>query len=200
MAKQKRTSSSWLKRKIDKKLYYGCILFTLSLCVLAAFVYSIPAVGVPIELKTQTYFQNLQEGWTNPSPPKPTPIFVPHGRSAMVIVPPTSTFIATTSTNCQSVDYAPSQVATLIATYYSKSLNNRYYSLHLIVVCGTPSTGGYATQFTLTANEGALWSSQFSYHDAQQPGPTAKHTCRLSVTNSSSAIVTCKGSSFSLSY
>jgi hypothetical protein len=183
----------WHKKKIDKKFYFGSILFILLLCISVAFVYSKPAVGIPIQDHVQTYFQDLFLNWTNPpvivTQHKPT---IPTSTFAI----PTSTFIATTTTNCQSVEYTSSQAAAFITAYE----NNGNGSLHLIVVCGTPSQGGYATQFTLTTNNGVISSSQFSYHDAQQPGPTTKYTCRLSVTGSHLAVLICGESSFTLAY
>ena len=69
MPKKKNISSSWLKREIDKKLYYPFIFFIFLLFVFVAIAYSIPSIGIPIEDNIQTYFNNLFSTLTNPSPP-----------------------------------------------------------------------------------------------------------------------------------
>lgn len=109
---------------------------------------------------------------------------------------PTSTFVATTNTTCNSVDYTQSQAAAFITAYNNKS----YGVLQLIVVCGTPSQGGYATQFTLVNDNKVFYGRQISYHDAQQPGPSSAYGCKLFINGSHSAVVTCGESSFNLSY
>ena len=60
MAKKKGNSKSWFNKEINKKLYYSFILFTLLLCVIIAFAYSIPSIGIPLESNIELDFQNLQ--------------------------------------------------------------------------------------------------------------------------------------------
>jgi hypothetical protein len=103
-------SSSWLKRKIDKKLYYGLTLFTILLCVLVAYAYSIPAIGVPLESQIQTYFQNLFSNWTNP------PITLPAVNPAPII-PITPPPITITST-----EYISNRLG--ISFYYTPFISN----------------------------------------------------------------------------
>jgi hypothetical protein len=81
MAKNKINITHWSKKKIDRKLYYGSIIFTILLFVLVAFAYSIPAVGIPIESQIQIYFQNLFSNWTNP------PNSSPHKNNIPIVEP-----------------------------------------------------------------------------------------------------------------
>jgi len=73
MAKRKRNSPSWLKRELDKRLYYPAILFTLLLCVIFAFAYSSPGVGIPIESNVQNYFRNNYIDFIQSLTPIPKP-------------------------------------------------------------------------------------------------------------------------------
>lgn len=63
--KKKRKSPSWLKRELDKRLYYPAIIFIFLLFVIFAIVYSIPSIGIPIETPIQVYFENIHWNWPN---------------------------------------------------------------------------------------------------------------------------------------
>lgn len=76
MAKKKKNFSSWFRQEINTKFSYFFILLLFLLCVLIAYIYSIPSIGIPIENQGLIYFQtfvyNLSDN-SEPSSPTPTP-------------------------------------------------------------------------------------------------------------------------------
>jgi hypothetical protein len=75
MAKKKKTSSTWLRQEINTKLSYVFILLFFLLCVLIAYTYSVPSVGIPVESQIQTNFQNFIQSLT-PAPKEIKPIHI----------------------------------------------------------------------------------------------------------------------------
>ncbi|HWY80072.1 MAG TPA: hypothetical protein VNW29_06980 [Candidatus Sulfotelmatobacter sp.] len=75
MTKKKKTFSTWLRQEINTKLSYAFIFLLFLFCVLIAYTYSIPSVGIPIESQIQTNFQNFIQSLTH-APKEIKPIHI----------------------------------------------------------------------------------------------------------------------------
>lgn len=63
---------------------------------------------------------------------------------------------------------------------------------------GSPYSGGYATMHCLETNNKKVTDTQFSYYDANPPGPAHTYSCKIKVISSTGAKISCGSSTLNI--